>query len=149
MNNSNYTIQSAVSEYTLVLNKATDLLIVYGFRGMSVIGTLFNITTIIVLRRNIFKGSFYEFLRSRCVCNILVCLICCFYKKLDSMCEGCEDDFVDIYINWVVFCLLLRVAFFASFIADILIVLNRLAMMFDRKNSFFYALSKRVNIFEF
>ena len=91
-----------------------------------------------------FKHNFYNFLRCRSVCNFSVCLVGIYYQRPDTICENCRFDFNWINVNWFAIALPLRVFFMASFISDNLIVLNRLANLYDKKTSTFYKLSKRV-----
>jgi hypothetical protein len=150
MNSTNYTIGGGntndIAEY---ITKARDLLIDYGVRGISAAGVLFNLLTIIVLhKKNIFKHSFYEFLRCRCICNLLVCLVGIYFQRPDKFCENCVANYIEICINWFAVIIPGRIAFLAAIISDILIISNRLSTISsnDQNKGFFNKLTKKVNL---
>ena len=123
------------------LIKAVEV-VIYSIRGISVIGTLFNISTIIVLTRPKFRHNFYNFLRCRCCCNLFVCLVGIFFYDLPDIETQC--DYISLLFIWNVTILPMRVAFLSSFISDNLLVLNRLLNLYEMKSSIFYRLSKKV-----
>ena len=139
------TIAANTSQVAKYACRAAEILVDYGIRGISGVGTLINVITILVLLQKVFKGKFYDFLRCRCVCNCVICSICVFYRN-DGILEGAEEVYVRIWISWYVFAIALRIALLAAFIADNLIVLNRLANLYDKKQSIFYTLSKKVSL---
>ena len=152
MNNSSATIQRNASEIAILFNNYSDHMVNYGIHGISIVGTLFNLATVSILftKTQIFRGNFYDFLRCRCICNLVTCIICIYYQRLlkSTLCEQCPTDYIGLYIDWFAFTVPLRVAFLAAFIADIFIVLNRLANIYDKKKSVFYSLSKKVSFDE-
>ena len=133
------------SELVDYLEKAT-VVVDYGIRVVSVIGILFNLTTLVVLHNRKFKHKFYDFLRCRCVSYLFVCAIGSVYRDIPL--SGQVDDYMTIIILWFVINYPMRVVFFASGIIDMLLVLNRYVTLCNRKRSVFYSLSKRVRIIE-
>ena len=150
INSTNYTIGGGnTNDFAEYITKARDLLIDYGVRGISAAGVLFNLLTIIVLnKKNIFKHSFYEFLRCRCICNLLVCLVGIYFQRPDKFCENCVANYIEICINWLAITIPCRIAFFAAVISDILIISNRLSTISsnDQNKGFFNKLPKKVNL---
>lgn len=131
------------SETTVYLNKVSDLIVEYGIHGVSVFGSLFNIVTIIVLATNFFDHKFYNFLRCRCICNLAVCLIGIFLDELPKTNETVE--YFSLFYQLFAITLPLRVFFIASAISDNLIILNRLATLYEKNSSIFFTLSKRAS----
>jgi hypothetical protein len=129
------------SELVDYLEKAT-VVVDYGIRVVSIIGILFNLTTLVVLHNRKFKHKFYDFLRCRCVSYLFVCAIGSVYRDIPL--SGQVDDYMRIIIGWYVINIPMRVVFFASGIIDVLLVLNRYVTLYNRKGSVFYTLSKKV-----
>jgi len=125
------------SELVDYLEKAT-VVVDYGIRVVSIIGILFNLTTLVVLHNRKFKHKFYDFLRCRCVSYLFVCAIGSVYRDIPL--SGQVDDYMRIIIGWHVINIPMRVVFFASGIIDVLLVLNRYVTLYNRKRSVFYTL---------
>ena len=64
------------------------------------------------------------------------------YKDLTM--RDTENDYYGLFYEWLVVNLPKRIAFFASAISDILLILNRYVTLYDKKKSVFYRLSKSV-----
>ena len=124
------------------LNRFTDNIIKYGIHGISAIGITFNAVTLFVLSNQNFKHKYYDFLRCRCICNLVVCVTGAMYKDLTM--RDTESDYYELFYEWLVVNLPKRIAFFASAISDILLILNRYVTLCDKKKSVFYRLSKSV-----
>ncbi len=133
------------SDSILLLAKAKEILIDYGIHGVAVTGTLFNILTLIILARKAFKHTFYNFLRCRCACNLLICSLAIFHSDLPEHGAVVADQ-MSLFCAMYVVNLPLRTAFFASLLSDNLLVLNRLANLREQRGSVFYALSKVVTL---
>lgn len=131
------------SQTVAYLKKASDLVIEYGIHGVSIIGTLFNIITIIVLTTRFFDHKFYNFLRCRCICNLGVCLFGIFFEGLPK--SEVAVEYLTLYNQWFLVFFPMRVFFLASAISDNLIILNRLATLYEKNNSIFFTLSKKVS----
>lgn len=145
MRNQTMTIPANESETVASLVQATNMIIKYGLPAVSGTGILFNTATIFVLsNRKKFKNNFYDFLICRCFCNLVVCCFGVFYEKTLN-CSTCEYDYTHLFLNWYVLHFPIRVAFMASIISDNLIVLNRLANLYNYTTSLFFKLSKRVS----
>lgn len=110
------------------ITTAKDMLGNYAIRTVCVIGLLFNFYTLKALLDERLKLKFYNFQRCRCFCSVCICLLGIFYPSypLEALIP-------------------LRMGFLASAISDILLILNRVVLMYDQKKSIFYALSKKVN----
>jgi hypothetical protein len=143
--NQSLAIQKNESETALLLTRAKDIVMEYGVNGVSVIGTLFNLATIIVLTNRKFEHNFYDFLRCRCVCNFFVCLLGIFLKILPVQQETVE--YFPLVFNLLAINTLMRAAFIASVISDNLLILNRLTTLHKKRDSLFYSLSKKVCFF--
>ena len=130
-----------------IFKLTTDLITIYGIPGISVIGTALNLCSAAVLLNAKLKHSFYDFLFCRTICNLLVCLFGIFYS--DLVCEKeCTDSFVHLNIHWFGLIFPKRVALLASFNSDILIILNRMLTVYDRKDyRFILKMPKWVSIF--
>ena len=135
-------LNNATSEVVLVLELAQDIIINYGCRGISIVGIFVNLFGLIVLRNRHLEEKFYDCLFCRCVCNLVVCLFGCLHNVLP--CKMCPTYFVWLFLKLYVHMLGMRIAFFASVICDILLILNRMLLLLDRKNSVLYKLSKKV-----
>ena len=138
----NLTVERNESETAQYLNKLGDLVVVYGVHGVSVIGTIFNIITIIALATRFFDHSFYNFLRCRCVCNLGVCVVGIFFYDNPKQHESVE--YLPLVFNWFFATIPMRILFFASAVSDNLIVLNRMDTLHEKRNSIFLTLSKKV-----
>lgn len=131
--------------------KDTDLIrkiiIDYGIHGVSMIGTILNLLTIILLNSHKFKHKFYNFLWCRCVCNLLVCVVGIFTQS--SPCEFCLYDYLDLYFLMYGVLFSTRIALFASAISDNLLILNRLYNLYPDMNEAFDSLPKLVKVIHF
>lgn len=131
------------SERAFFLSKASDFVVNYGINGVSLVGIFFNIVTITVLATRFFEHKFYNFLQCRCICNLAVCLTGVFFKELAN--RGEEVEYLPLFLNWFVINIPMRIFFLASVISDNLIILNRLTNLYNKKESIFYGLSKKVS----
>lgn len=105
--------------------------------GIAVIGMLINTLSLVVLQDTSLAHRFYDFLRCRCFCNLLLCLV----GLLKAILLGWE---LMTCSRRLVILLPIRIAAFASIIADNFIILNRLVTLYDWKTSVFYRMSKKV-----
>ena len=142
MNCSLSTNHSNSSQLEVVLDLAREIAN-YGIPAVSVIGTLFQIATIIVFTNTWFQHCVYDFLQCRSVCNLVVCLVGIFNQQLPL--QYCHTDYSRLSFDWCVL-LLQRSAYIASVISDNLLILNRLATLHEWKASVFNRLSKKVSI---
>jgi hypothetical protein len=131
-----------ISSFLFALNNGQRD-ITWAVRAISLIGTLFNIFSSIVLINKQFKFRFYDFLLCRSICNLAVCLLGIFYEE--TVCKECTTDYWPLFINFFLVTLPLRAAFISTAISESLILINRLSLLFARKNSRFYNLSKTVS----
>lgn len=120
--------------------------IFYIIRGISAFGALFNLTTTLVLFKSKFQHEFYDLLQCRCVCNLIVCLLTV-YTTGPLQCRGCEDDFTSLAINILVIILPLRMAYIASAISGNLLILDRLANLYQWSNSVLSKLKKSESMY--
>lgn len=116
-------------------------------RSIAVLGVLLNLTTILLLLKKKFEHKFYDFLRCRCFCNLIVCIFSTYTSRLQ--CRGCESDYIDLIINVFVIQWPTRSAYIASAISDNLLILYRLVNLYQWTDSVFMKLSKKVNFFFF
>lgn len=115
----------------------------YLIPSISTVGTLFNAFSLIVLNhKNLSTIRFYHFLRCRTFCNLVVCFFGVFYKKVACK-EVCHFNYESLYLTWFVIILPTRIAFSASVHADILLILNRLTLLSESKQTIFYSISKK------
>lgn len=112
--------------------------------GISIIGTLLNMGyfTSLIFEKRDYTAS--DFIRCRCICNFIVCFLGVFYTILPDI--DCATDYATLRSTLSILAPL-RIAHFASFISDNLLVLNRLAHLSNKTNSMFYKLSKKVSIY--
>ena len=150
MNNS-YTNNS---ELIKSLTETKDILENYGIRLISIIGVVFNTYSLNVLPRKKADQSltfkFYDFLWCRCFCNLLVCFFGIFFNpniKLSLSCKECQSDYWQLYLQVFLNVIPLRIAFMSSAISDILLILNRVALLFDKRSNYLYKISIKVGIF--
>jgi hypothetical protein len=137
----NLTIQKNMSAVVAYLNRSSEA-VTYGINGVSFIGLVFNISTLIVLAYPKFRHKFYDFLRCRCICNIVICIVGSFFDELPQRYTTVE--YSSLYIYWFFIGLPMRIVFLASAISDILLISNRFITLNNRKSSVFYTLSKKV-----
>lgn len=117
--------------------------IIYMIRGISAIGALFNLATVLLLFKRQFNGKSYDFLQCRCFCNLSVCLLATFFISIFP-CRGCHVDYSSITLNLYVIQPPLRMTLIASVICDNLLILNRLVVLYQWRDSIFNTLSKKV-----
>ncbi len=134
------------SDSVLRLQLIRDLITTYGIPVISVIGTVLNICSGTLLLKVQLTHSFYQFLFCRCVCNLLVCLFGIFFSNL--VCEKeCTDSFVHLNIHWFLLIFPKRSALLASFVSDILLILNRMLTIYERKDcNYFLKMPKWVSL---
>jgi hypothetical protein len=72
-----------------------------------------------------------------------VCVIGIFYHIFGGW-KLCATNYVTVFVQFYLLLLPLRIAFIASVISDNLLILNRLANLYDMKESTFLKLSKTV-----
>lgn len=135
---------SSTSEIVMALDLARIIVSNYGSRGISMVGIFVNLFGLLVLRNKHLEEKFYDCLFCRCFCNLVVCLFGSFHHR--PSCMMCPNNFLfevyqrSFYYPWS------RIALMASIICDILLILNRLVMLFNKRNNVFFTLSKKVNI---
>lgn len=137
------------SELIASLTGARDIIQTYGFRIISGAGVIFNYYTLYVLNNHQLKFKFYDFFRCRCFCNLVVCVLSIFMDLEVSaliVSEECTMDYWPLYLKLYLVMIPLRIALRSSAISDILLILNRIALLFDKKESQLYTLSKKVCI---
>lgn len=144
----NQTIEQNEGETVLQLRRAKDIVTQYGIHGVSGIGSLINIATIMVLTNRKFMHNFYDFLRCRCACNLVVCLCGIFFHEIPDL-DTHTEEYLSLIFIWFAFFIPMRIALLASFISDNLLIVNRLATLYDRSISVFYKLSKKVGFYRF
>lgn len=137
---------NTTSEIVLALDLARDLLINYGARAISMFGILVNIFGILVLQNRQLHEKFYHCLFFRCFCNMVVCL----FGSLHSgrPCMECQSDYTLTGLQMYLFYPWSRMALIASIICDILLILNRLLLLFNKRNNVFCTLSRKVKYFQ-
>lgn len=113
-------------------------------RVIAAIGCLFNAVIILslILVNSVYKS--FNFVRCRCFCSFCVCFLGIFFMDMPEM--NCPSDYVKVLQFKYIYLLPFRTALFASFISDILLILNRVACLGEKTNSVFYTLSMKVNI---
>lgn len=135
---------SASHEFYLnqLINRMLDGVTAHGIHYISLVGTFINILSLYVLTNKDFKHNFYDFLRCRCFCNLLVCLIGIFDTKIIP--ENQAADYTGLYSDWYLIHIPKRGILFGSAISDNLLVMNRLVSFYEIKDSIFFSLSKKV-----
>lgn len=134
------------------LTSAKDTLDTYPFRIVSGVGVIFNYYTLYALNRYRRRYKFHDFFICRCFCNLVVCFLALFYKQdLPGLvlCSECKMDYWILFFQSYLAMILIRVALMASAISDILLINNRIALLYNKKESRFYTLSKKVSIVMF
>ena len=145
MNIFNFTVHNSTSSDIVGRLAIAEDVIIYIIRGISAFGALFNLTTILILfKKSKFQHKFYDFLQCRCVCNLCVCLLLAYYVPL--VCRGCEADYTSLIVNLFVIQFPLRMILMASSVSDNLLIYNRLVNLYQRTNSIYYNLSKKVRV---
>lgn len=129
------------SEFASDFNKPIEP-IIFLTNGISLIGSVLNMITFCNLFNAKRQYTFWNFIRCRCICSILVCFLGSFYTIVPDI--DCVTDYETLIKSLLIF-VPLRIAIFASFISDLLLILNRLAQLLNKKNSMFYALSMKVS----
>jgi len=137
-------VRNGSSQLTLSFYEASDIVINYGIRPISIFGILFNIFTIILLVDKRFNHRFYDFLRCRCVCNLFVCLFGSYFMIFPD--QGVVFNYNQLYFIWLGNQTPLRGALLSSFISENMLILNRIANLFNNKTTVFYSLSKKVSL---
>lgn len=123
----------------------TQEIMINSSRIVSIIGIFVNLFGLLVLRNERLVEKFYDCLFCRCFCNTVVCLFgTIHYKRV----------FIERPMNYSLaffhayfYFPLTRVAFMASIICDVLLILNRLVLLFGKRTNVFFILSKKVNYF--
>ncbi len=135
--------QTNSSELDLLLNQMSHFS--YNFTGsiLSIFGAIFNTFSLLILLSSSLKHSFYDFLQCRCICNLIVSVIGIFYHIFGGW-KLCGTDYATVFVQFYLLLLPIRIAFFASVISDNLLILNRLANLYEMKRSTFLKLSKTV-----
>ena len=110
---------------------------------VSALGVLFNAYSLCLLLNKKLKFKFYDFFRCRCICNLVVCFVGTFTKAVYY--RTSKNNYWSVYFQIFVFAIPLRIALMSTFISDILLILNRITLLFGKKMSIFYRLSKKVS----
>lgn len=134
------------------LTSARDTLNTYPFRIVSGVGVIFNYYTLYALNHSRLRFKFHDFLICRCCCNLVVCLLGIFYNQDVNplwLCNECKIDYWLLFLQAYLVQISIRAALMASAISDILLINNRIALLFNKKESRFYTLSKKVSILLF
>lgn len=131
------------SELTLDLRLVQEI-IDRGIPVVSATGFLVQLTTIVIFTRPCFEPVFYDFLQSRSICNLFVCLIGMFNQRLP--CQNRRTDYMRLKFDLYVVHFPLRAALLESAISDNLLILSRLVILYEWKDSLFDRLSKKINI---
>ena len=115
---------------------AKNLLENYEIHIVSVIGVLFNFHSLFIIKNYIPNFKFYDFFLCRCVCNLVVCFFGIFFKPalIESIiCEECmRPSYLQLYLQAYFVCIPLRIAFLSSAVSDILLIMNRVALLYYR-----------------
>ena len=120
---------------------ARDYVINYGIRGISALGIILNVLSLIVIMCKQLSHDFYDFLRCRCICNLVVCVFALGYTRV--VFSECVQDFRLIAFQWSGN-VLIRTVLLASSISDNLVIINRFLTLYNKNNSIFNRLSKKV-----
>lgn len=123
------------------LIEARDIVINYGIRGLSALGIILNVLSLIVIMRRQLSHNFYDFLRCRCICNLVVCIFALGYTRV--VFSECVEDYRLIAFQWFGN-ILIRSALLASSISDNLVIINRYVILYNKQESIFNKLSKKV-----
>lgn len=134
--------ESTASSAAIWAKQAEALINNYAICVVSIVGTVLNLFTLLLLANNSFKHKFYDFLRCRCLCNLVVCAFGIAY--VDVFCRECPVNYVRLLLYSVLVHIPVRMAFLASAISDVLLIINRLLMLYDKKESGIYKLTKKV-----
>ena len=143
MNITNLNGTTTTNEMVLALDLAKKITINYGIRGTSIVGIFVNLFGLLVLRDKRLVEKFYDCLFCRCFSNLVVCLLGSIYHN--QPCIECPANYSLVFHYMLIYFPLMRVVFNASIICDILLILNRLVLLFGKRTNVFYNLSKKVN----
>jgi hypothetical protein len=118
---------------------------------VSIIGVFFNLNSLCIIKDNSLNFKFYDFLWCRCFCNLVVCFFGIFFNPvlLESIiCKGSvRPNYWELYLQLFFVAVPLRIALMSSAISDVLLILNRVALLCYNKLSLFYELSIKVSYF--
>lgn len=142
MNITSLTGTNTTNALVLALDLAQEI-IINSSRILSIIGIFVNLFGLLVLRNERLVEKFYGCLFCRCVCNLVVCLFGSIHYKRVLM-ESPMNYSLALYHAYFYFPLT-RIAFMASINCDMLLILNRLVLLFGKKKNLFFILSKKVN----
>jgi hypothetical protein len=138
-----YAIRTFKSDLVKALITSREIIEEYGYRIICSIGIIINYVSLRILQNKQLKFKFYDFFRCRCFCNMLVCFFAAFTSPLYT---NKQYEYWKLYLLLYFDVIPARVALLASFISDILLILNRVALLFGRKSSAFYTLSKKASL---
>ncbi len=136
-------IPSNTAGFSLLLYQIANTADQHVSLGVSIFGTVFNMFSLIVLLDLNLTHNFYDFLRCRCLSNLAVCLIGIFYYIHDGWII-CAAKYSHVLVSFFFLLLPMRMALLASAICDNLLILNRLANLYNKKHCIILKLSKKV-----
>ena len=147
MSITNLTHSSSASPFAYGASTTRNFLHKYAISITSITGIVLNLLTLLLLLNKRFKSKFYDFLRCRCFWNLVVCVYGSFYIDYFAVyCEKCLFDYWPLVTYTFAVHIPLRIFWSASFIAEILLILNRLCLLSNKKKSLFFTLSKKANL---
>lgn len=107
-----------------------------------------SLTISLFSRNHRLRFTFYNFFRCRCFCNLLLCIFGVFiylegfYHLIDK--SDSKMNYWHLYLQVFLVYLPIRVSLHSSAILDIFLILNRMALLYNKKKSRFFTLSKKV-----
>lgn len=123
------------------LIEAREIVINYGIRGISALGIILNVLSLILIMRRQLTHNFYDFLRCRCICNLVVCIVGLGYTR--AVFSECLENYRLIVFQWTGNTLF-RTALLASSFSDNLVIINRYVILCNKKRSILNKMSKKV-----
>lgn len=79
------------------------------------------------------------------ILNLVVCLLGGLHHR--HPCLNCPGDYILTLLSTFLYYPLERIAFMASIICDVLLILSRLVLLFNKRTNVFCTLSRKVNNF--
>ena len=143
MNITNQTTDQLSSFYH-ALDLTTFILENYVCRVVTGLGIIFNMCLLRLLLNKRLTHTMYNYLWSRAFCNMIVCLFGLVYMDFPRQIISQLPYYRLIYQAYMITALI-RTAFLASAVSDILLVLNRYFNILNKKN-FLSEISKVANL---
>lgn len=143
MNNLSSNESYPISELVMALDQVNGIVTNYASRGISIVGILVNLFNLLVLWKIRLDKKFYDCLFCRCLSNLVVCLLGSLHNE--QHCMRCLGDYKVIILQVYIYYPLSRISLMASIFCDVLLILNRFLLLFNKRKNVCFTLSKKVS----